>query len=379
MPVTDIQCLAQAPCCTYLPQASTSANTHQQQCAWPDATLHNSHARHQALTEHDTTMVWASDVDLTQPAADNMDEPVPAVPLNDNALHSSHYLAQLRQPVQTPCNQLCYSGNSGDMSESAHMPAASASLQGVYQQHNLYAAPSSLLHHQDPAAQQTQPIASFLPPQIIKDSAHADPVHNFSQHSVQSAGHMPVCYSTSQERLAEGLQEPMNSSTSQMIRAHKTHTQPDTLPMPQPATATQSSGLCSAITQGKEHAAVPIFHQAAFPSPGPLNVEAAATSTAWQRSLHGAVNNHSPAPAPAAASAGASAETAATPTTIKAPLYGLATSSQACCDGQQHPNGSSRSPTKPAEVTAGGCVWKRKKNVLEVCVVYIAGVLMVTR
>ena len=326
-------------------------------------------------------MAWASDVDLTQPAADNMDEPVPAVPLNDNALHSSHYLAQLRQPVQTPCNQLCYSGNSGDMSESAHMPAASASLQGVYQQHSLYAAPSSLLHHQDPAAEQTQPIARFLPPQIIKDSVHADPVRNFSHNGVQSAGYnqgdMPVCYSTCQERLTEGLQEPMNSSTFQMTRAHKPHTQHDTLPMPQPATTTQSSQLCSAITQGKENAAVPIFHQAAVPSPGPLNLKAAATSTAWQRSLHGVVNNCSPAPAPAAASAGAAAETAATPTTIKAPLYGLATSSQACCDGQQHPNGSIRSPTKPAEVTAGGCVWQRKKNVLEVCVVYIAGLLVV--
>ena len=376
MHVTDIHRPAPPTCCISASQASTSINTDQQQYAWPNVPLCNSQARHQAFTEHDTSIAWVLDDDFARPAADSA-KPVCAVPHTDNALHSSHYLAQSRQLVQTPCNQLCYLGNSGDRSESKRMPAASASLQAVHHQHSPYAAPSLLLHHQNPAAHQIQPLACFLPPLITKNSAHADNIHTFSHNDRQAPGYkqgdMLTCSDTSQECLTKTLQQPVNTFTSQLTKAHENYTQHDALQTPQPATTIHSSQPWSAITEGKDNAAVPVFHQAAVPSSGSLNLQAAAMFTAWQNSSHG-ITDRLPATATAAASAGASAETAATPTTIKAPLQGLATSSQACCDGQQHLNGSSRSPAKPAEVTAGVPVWKQKKNV--VCLVNIAGLLM---
>ena len=299
MSFTDIQRSAPAP---------SSVNTHQQQHAWPTAPLINSQARHQAFTDPDTAMAWASDDDPTQPAADQA-VPVLAVPHSDNALHSSHYLAGPRQPLQSLSNQLCYSLNSGNKFESAHMPAGSASMQAACHQYSLHAAPSSLPHQQAPAAQQTQPTACFL---ITKDNA---------------------------------------------------------LQTSQPTATTQSSQLWSATTEGKDNATALDYHQAASPSPAPVHLHAAATS-------YQITQNPSNAAAPAAALAGALPETAATPTTIKAPLNGLAASSQACCVEQQHLNGSSSSPAMPAGVTAGVCAWKREKNALEACLVCIALLVM---
>ena len=367
MPVTNIQRPAQAPGCISLSQVSISVNT-QQQCAWPSAPLHNSQAGHCAFTEHDTSMEWASHDDRTQPAADQA-ESVSAVPRTDNALHLSHYLAGRAQPVGTPHTPRHYSVNSGDISVST----ASASMQPVYDQYNLYAAPSWLYHQQDSVAQQTQ---SLLPPLITKDGAHADTVRKLSPHKALSAGYnrgnMPMC-SASHECRTEALQEPTNISTSDhLVDAHGTYTQHDALQTPQPTLATQSRQLWSVNNEGKDNATVPDIHQATFPSSAPVPLHAAATSTAHQYTSREITRDPSPAAAPAAAMEGASADTIATPTTIKASLIGLATSSQACCGAQQHLKGSSGSPAKPAEVTAGVHAWKRKKNVLEACLVYFA-------
>lgn len=344
-----------------MPQAMTAYDTQQQQHAWSNTPLHNNPARHLAVIEHARSMAWGSDNALNQAAADQA-EHVTIAPSTDTSLHPSHHLVNPGQPLHAPSTQLQYPDNSGETAESAHRPADSSSVQAGVHQQCLYAAPPSLSDQSHPAAQHCHLHATGLPPCITEDSTHAAMVCRSSQHGDQSAGYNPAdmrmcCNTSQQERLTEALQQPVNASTSLHAAGAlgTTHTQHDTLQTPQPTTSTQSHQLWPCLTEVTPSSPVPLFPQAAVLSSGPLPLHSATTSTALQHKLYEVVKDDSPAPAPAATSAGASAETAATPTTIKAPLHSLGGSSQAGFGG--HLGGCSRSP---AGVTAHA--WKRKKN-----------------
>ena len=352
-PVTEIPRPTPAKGCIRMPQAMTAYNTQQQQHAWPDAPLHNSSARHCAVTEHATSMARGLD-SLNQAAADQAEHDHIALSI-DTPLHPSHHLANPAQPLHAPSTQLHYSVSSCETAKSAHMPGDSASVQAGF--HQQYRLPD----HPDPAAQHHHLHASGLPPFITEDSTHAATVCRSSQHKAHSAGYNPadmhMYCNTSQERLIETLQQPANGSTSLHLAdtLGATHTQYNTLQTPQPTTSSQSHQLWPGLTEVTAGSPVPLCPQAAVQSSAPLPLHSATTTSALQHKSHDVVKDDSPAAASAATLEGASAETAVTPTTIKVPLRSLAGSSQTGFDGRL--GGSSRSP---AGLNAHA--WKRKKN-----------------
>ena len=365
MPANQVRRPAELQDCTSMPHTSASCNTQHQQPVWLDVPLHNNHPRPEAVSEQDTPMVWGSDDDLTQAGAEEA-EPVSAMAYPRSALQSSHDLADQRQPVDALFTQPHYSINSGNMSESAYMPAVAASTQAVHCQHDLHSVPSPLLLQHDPATQHSQPLGSLL-----RLGTTTDTDRQSSQHEPQLAGYnsagMPVCSGGTNERITE--QPPVNKVTSQhLARTQNTH---DAQKMSQSTTATQACQLWPAASEGEDNATELGLHTAAVLPTGNLHLHAAARCTALQYRSCKMMKD----PAPAAAPACASAETAATPTTIKAPLHSLATSSQVSGDGQQHISGMSNPPVNPAEITTGLHVWKRKKNGQDACLSAVHSVI----